>query len=41
MARRWVVVKGGRYGKEFARLGLTALKLTRFKPLVWARVAPA
>jgi hypothetical protein len=40
VARRWVVVKGGRYGKEFARLGLTALKLTRFKPLVWARVPP-
>lgn len=41
VARRWVVVKGGRYGKEFDRLGLTALKLTRFKPLVWARVGPA
>jgi len=40
VARRWVVVKGGRYGKEFARLGLTPLKLTRFKPLVWARVGP-
>ena len=40
VARRWVVVKGGRYGKEFARLGLTPLRLTRFKPLVWARVEP-
>lgn len=40
VARRWVVVKGGRYGKEFERLGLTALKLTRFKPLVWARIGP-
>lgn len=39
VARRWVVVKGGRYGKEFERLGLTPLKLTRFKPLVWARVS--
>lgn len=40
VARRWVVVKGGRYGKELTRLGLTALKLTRFKPLVWARIEP-
>lgn len=40
VARRWVVVKGGRYGKELTRLGLTALRLTRFKPLVWARVGP-
>jgi hypothetical protein len=41
VARRWVVVKGGRYGQEFARLGLTALRLTRFKPLVWARIGPS
>ena len=41
VARRWVVVKGGRYGKELTRLGLTALKLTRFKPLVWARIGPS
>jgi 16S rRNA (guanine1516-N2)-methyltransferase len=41
VARRWVVVKGGRYGQEFERLGLTPLKLTRFKPLVWARVGPS
>ncbi len=41
VAKRWVVVKSGRYGKEFDRLGLTPLNLTRFKPLVWARVAPS
>ena len=41
VARRWVVVKSGRYGQELTRLGLTALKLTRFKPVVWARVEPS
>ena len=41
VARRWVVVKAGRYGQELERLGLTPLKLTRFKPVVWARVGPA
>ena len=41
VARRWVVVKGGRYGNEFERLGLTPLRLTRFKPLVWARIGPS
>ncbi len=41
VARRWVVVKGGRHGNELTRLGLTELKLSRFKPLVWARVAPS
>lgn len=40
VARRWVVVKAGRYGQELERLGLTPLRLTRFKPVVWARVEP-
>ncbi len=38
VARRWVVVKGGRFGGEFARLGLTPLKPTRSASLVWARL---
>lgn len=40
VARRWVVVKGGRYGSEFERLGLEPLQLSRFKPLIWARIGP-
>lgn len=40
VARRWVVVKGGRYGREFPRLGLEAVPLARSGPLVWARVGP-
>ncbi len=40
VAKRWVVVKSGRFGDDFASLGLEALVLTRFSPLVWARVAP-
>lgn len=38
VARRWVVVKGGRWGKDFKRLGLSAIRLTRASPLMWARV---
>lgn len=41
VARRWVVVKGGRYGKELRRLGLEAAPGRRGSPLVWARVGPA
>ena len=40
VARRWVVVKGGRDGKELERLGLEPERLTRWKPLVFARVGP-
>ncbi|MEW6431032.1 MAG: class I SAM-dependent methyltransferase [Myxococcota bacterium] len=40
VARRWVVVKGGRYGHEFRRLQLQALPLNRFGPVVWARAGP-
>lgn len=38
VARRWVVLKGGRYGTEFTRLGLTPLRLTRSSPVLWARL---
>lgn len=38
VARRWVVVKGGRYGQEFKRLGLVAVPMTRETPLIWARL---
>lgn len=40
VARRWVVVKGGRYTKEFDRLGLKPTFTSRFKSTVWARVGP-
>ena len=40
VAKRWVVVKGGRYGQELERLGLEPERLSRFKPLVFARVTP-
>lgn len=38
VARRWVVVKGGRFGREFARLGLTPLPMPRSAALMWARL---
>lgn len=38
VARRWVVVKAGRYGPELRRLGLTAEPTSRSKPIVWARL---
>jgi hypothetical protein len=41
VAKRWVVVKGGRDGKELERLGLKAERLTRWKPFVFARVEPS
>lgn len=40
VARRWVVVKVGRYGKLLQRLGLTPVPQTRMGPLQWARVGP-
>lgn len=40
VARRWVVVKVGRYGRELRRLGLTPVPHTRCGPLQWARVEP-
>jgi len=40
VARRWVVVKGGRYTQEFRRLGLTHAMTSRFKSTVWARIGP-
>jgi len=40
VARRCVVVKVGRYGRELRRLGLEPVPQTRCGPLQWARVAP-
>ncbi len=38
VARRWVLVKCGRYGKELRRLGLEQEPATRSATVVWARV---
>jgi tRNA1(Val) A37 N6-methylase TrmN6 len=40
VAKRWVVVKGGRYTKEFDRLGLKPTYTSRFQSTVWARIEP-
>jgi hypothetical protein len=40
VARRWVVVKGGRFGRDFARLGLTPMPMPRSAQLMWARLPP-
>ncbi len=41
VARRWVVVKASRYGRELERLGLQETRLARPSPVRWARVPPA
>ncbi|HEY1086622.1 MAG TPA: protein-L-isoD(D-D) O-methyltransferase, partial [Archangium sp.] len=41
VARRWVVVKGGRYGGELKRLGLKEVRLSKTSPTVWGRVGPS
>ena len=38
VARRWVVVKAGRYGPELRRLGLTPEPTSRHTAVVWARL---
>jgi hypothetical protein len=38
VARRWVVVKAGRYTRLFEELGLEHATASRYRPLVWARV---
>jgi hypothetical protein len=38
VARRWVLVKAGAWGREFRRLGLTAEPRSRSAPVQWARV---
>ncbi|PZR10206.1 MAG: protein-L-isoD(D-D) O-methyltransferase [Archangium gephyra] len=38
VARRWVVVKGGRRGAELTRLGLPRIAVRRASPLQWARL---
>lgn len=38
VASRWVVVKSGRYGREFKRLGLTPEHAKKTAPLMWARI---
>lgn len=38
VARRWVVVKAGRRGRELTRLGLPLVQVRRASPLQWARL---
>lgn len=38
VAKRCVIIKAGRFGKELARLGLTAEPLTRASPVQWAKI---
>ncbi|MGV3619699.1 MAG: class I SAM-dependent methyltransferase [Archangium sp.] len=38
VARRWVVVKGGKRGTELTRLGLPLTHVRRASPLQWARL---
>jgi hypothetical protein len=40
VARRWVVVKGGRFGAELERLGLVPEPTSRHGAVVWARLRP-
>lgn len=41
VAKRWVVVKAGRYGHELQRLGLVAeQEIRRSSPILWARAKP-
>jgi 16S rRNA (guanine1516-N2)-methyltransferase len=40
VARRWVVIKTGRYGGELKRLGISPVVTRRPGPLQWARLAP-
>jgi hypothetical protein len=40
VARRWVVLKSGRDGRELRRLGLEALPRRSGSPTVWARIGP-
>ncbi len=40
VARRWVVVKGSRYSKDFKKLGLVAEQRSLSRGVLWARVAP-
>ncbi len=40
IARRWVVIKGGRYTHEFRRLGLEHANTSRYKSVVWSRIEP-
>jgi 16S rRNA (guanine1516-N2)-methyltransferase len=41
VARRAVLVKAPRYGRELKELGLTPQHASRSAPVVWARVAPS
>lgn len=40
VARRWVVVKCGRYDRTLSRLGLEVAAGSNSSPVVWARVGP-
>ena len=39
VARRWVVVKAGKYSDDLARLGLSAEPGSRYTDVIWGRVA--
>ncbi len=41
VARRWVVVKAGRYTQIFRELGITPTHLSRYNDVVWARLPPS
>jgi hypothetical protein len=41
VARRWVVIKIGRHGRELKRLGINPVPATRPGALQWARLPPA
>lgn len=41
VARRWVVVKGSRYSKDFKKLGLVAESRSLSRGVLWARVPAA
>lgn len=40
VCRRWVLVKGGRFGQDFTRLGLTTEPASRYADILWARLPP-
>jgi hypothetical protein len=40
VARRWVVVKCGRYDRTFSKLGLQLAAGSTSSPVVWARIGP-
>jgi hypothetical protein len=41
VARRWVVIKGGRSGRDFAPLGIDVVHRSKRSSVVWGRLGPA